>query len=467
MVIDVDVYQQIRSRFLNGESQRKIAKDLGISRKTVKKYSEGGNFPWEKKTPERTSSVLDDEKIMFIEECLDEDKKEGLKKQTHSAKKIFDRLVVEKGYKGGESTVRRKVRELKEKRHKAFIPLQFEPGEALQVDWGEATIYLTEKREKVHLFCARLCYSCKPIVRAYSHQKEECFLDAYVRIFKLLQGVPARVIFDNAKVAVKEGFGAHARKQESYSKLCAHYGFEAVFCNAASGHEKGLVEGLVGWARRNILVPVPHVDSLEELNEMLEVRCTDYEKRQIKGKPDTVGAMFEIEKAALRPLPTYPFETAKSENARVSACCTVRFETNEYSVPAEYVRRYVGIKAYPETVEIYCDGRLIASHPRLWGKSGRSCRLADYIGLLEQRGRAVLNAVPVKQNLSEEAYEELKANINNPQKVSEILRREASLPPEEKQEQKEELPREDPVKIKKVNLHIYETLMDWAEGNRK
>ncbi len=282
MVIDVDDYKQIRRRFLNGESQRKIARELNISRKTVKRYCEGENVPWARKTPERKSSVLTEEVINFIKECLEEDDKEGLKKQKHTARRIYDRLVLEKNFQGGESTIRQKVKELRENRARGFIPLQFEPGEALQVDWGEATIYLNGKREKVNLFCARLCYSCKPMLRAYSHQNEESFLDAYVRIFNFLQGVPAKVIFDNGNVAVKEGFGAHAKKQEGYAKFCAHYGFEAEFCNVASGHEKGLVEGLVGWARRNILVPVPqpHVESLEELNEMLKVRCTDYEKNR-------------------------------------------------------------------------------------------------------------------------------------------------------------------------------------------
>ncbi len=467
MVVTVDDYKEIRSRYLNGESQRSIAKTLGIARQTVKKYCEGASVPWEKKIHERESTVLTDEIVDFIGTCLREDEKEGLKKQKHTAKRIYDRLVEEKDFKGAESIVRRKVREIRESKAPCFIPLQFEEGEAMQVDWGEALVYKSGERVKVYLFCARRSLSCKPIVIAYSHQNEESFLDAYVRIFTLLEGVPRKIIFDNAKVAVKEGFGSHAKKQEGYSKLCAHYGFQAEFCNPASGHEKGLVEGLVGWARRNILVPVPHVKSLDELNAMLESRCVKYERTQIKGRQDTVGAMFGIEKAALRPLPSYPFETARSQNARVSALSTVRFQTNEYSVPARYVGRQVGIKGYPETVSVYYEGRQIAEHARLWGKNERSCRLADYLELLEERGRAVLNAVPVKQNLSEEAYSELRANITNPEKVREILRREASLPPEEeagKTEKAGTFIRKDPVEIKKVDLGVYDSLIACGEG---
>ncbi len=462
MSITVDMYKEVRGRYLKGESKRKIAKDLGISRNTVKKYCDGANVPWERKKADRKSPVVTDEVIEFINKCFEEDEKENLKKQKHTARRIYERLVAEKGFQGGESTIRHKVSELKGRRVKAFIPLQFEPGEAMQVDWGEAAVYICEVRQKIFLFCARLCFSCKPFVLAFSHQNEESFLEAFVRIFDLLQGVPARIIFDNAKVAVKAGYGKKAEKQDRYSKLCAHYGFDADFCNPASGHEKGLVEGLVGWSRRNILVPVPHVDDLEGLNTLLIARCDDYKQKHILGKEDTVGAMFQKEEEYLRPLPSFHFETANCLNVRVNRFSTVRFQTNEYSVPAKYVGCQVGVKGYSETVEIYCKGKKISEHKRLFGKNKKSCRLLDYIDLLEERGRAVLNALPVKQNVSDEAYEELKANIGDPKKLLAILRREASLPPEPDPEgcsDEQILPDDDPVKIKKVDLKAYDTLI--------
>ena len=107
VVISVNDYKQIRQRYLNGESQRSIAKSMGISRNTVKKYCEGENVPWERKTPEREASVLTEDVLDFITSCLEEDEAEGLKKQRHTARRIFDRLVEEKGFEGGESTIRR------------------------------------------------------------------------------------------------------------------------------------------------------------------------------------------------------------------------------------------------------------------------------------------------------------------------------------------------------------------------
>jgi len=235
VVITLQDYKEIRQRYMLGESQRNIAKALQISRNTVAKYCEGATVPWERKTPERKATVLDKEVVAFIQKCLKEDEVERIRKQRHTAKRIYDRLVAERGFIGGESTVRAKVRELKDVLPKAFVPLVFSPGEALQVDWGEAIAYINGVKQKVNLFCARLCSSCAPVVVACRRQNEESFQEAFVRTFEQIGGVPEKVIFDNGRVAVKDGFGAHARKQAGYTQLSAHYGFDALFCNRAEG----------------------------------------------------------------------------------------------------------------------------------------------------------------------------------------------------------------------------------------
>ena len=449
-------YNEIRTRYLAGESQRHIAKTLGISRNTVAKYCEGAAVPWERKTPERVSTVLTDETVAFIQACLDEDKEEGLKKQCHTAKRIYDRLVEETGFTGGESTVRAKVHELKQLMPAAFLPLQFDPGEALQIDWGEAFVYIQGEKEKINLFCARLCYSCRPVVLAYHRQNEESFLDAFVRTFRILNGTPVKVIFDNGKVAVKDGFGSHARKQDGYSELSAHYGFEALFCNPAEGHEKGLVEGLVGWARRNLLVPVPRVGSLSELNGLLLKRCERYETHRIKGKPDTVGVMYQLEKDSLRPLPLYQFETAKCTSVRVNAFSTVRYRTNNYSVPVSYVGKTVGLKAYPERIEVFFDGRKIAEHDRCFGQHQSSYCLEHYMPLLEYRSRAFYNAAPVRQNIPPEVLARWKEDHTDHRTIIAFLREQYQQEPE---------PIKDPVLITPVDLRQYDALKEVAHAN--
>ena len=421
MVITVKDYQQIRQMFLCGISQRQIARQLHISRNTVAKYCEGCAVPWERKVPERKTPVITDEVVEFIQACLDADEHENLKNQSHTAKRIYDRVVVEKQFTGGESTVRRKVREMKGSRPKVFILLEFSPGEAMQVDWGEAKVYLRSKRITVQLFCARLCSSCAPIVFAYRRQNEESFLEAFVRTFRFFGGVPKKVVFDNAKVAVKDGFGAHAQKQAGYTALSAHYGFDALFCNPAEGHEKGLVEGLVGWARRNILVPVSKINSLGELNSMLEQRCLEYRSHNITGKRASVGEMFENERVYLRKLPGYEFETAKCSSVRVSSFSTARFDTNDYSVPVSYCGSNVSVKGYAEEIDIYCKGQLIASHERCFQRHTPIYKLKHFLPILEYRQRAVFNAAPVRQNLPPEFLDWLKSHAADHKELMQLL----------------------------------------------
>ena len=194
-------------------SYRQIAAMFHISRNTVKKYWDGDSVLWEQKDHSREASVLTEVVLTFVRHCLDEDAQCKSRKQHHTAKRIYDRLVSECGFPGGETTVRRLVKELREKSQEAFVPLAFPAGDALQIDWGEAAVYLDGAKATVNLFCARLCYSGAPMVLAYRRQNEESFLDALVQVFQYFGGVPKRVIFDNGKVAVKDGFGAHARKQ--------------------------------------------------------------------------------------------------------------------------------------------------------------------------------------------------------------------------------------------------------------
>ena len=178
MVITVEIYKQIRKMRLNGMSQRQIAATLHISRNTVKKYWDGDSVPWERKNYSRDASVLTEDVVAFVRQCLDEDNQCRSRKQHHTAKRIYDRLVTECGFTGGETTVRRLVKELREKSQEAFVPLAFPAGDALQIDWGEATVYLDGAKTIVNLFCARLCYSGAPVVLAYRRQNEESFLDA-------------------------------------------------------------------------------------------------------------------------------------------------------------------------------------------------------------------------------------------------------------------------------------------------
>ncbi len=349
----MDVYKEIRRLRLEGEtSQRTVAKRLGISRNTVKKYWDGETVAWERKPYTREPVVMTEEIVQFITECLDEDDREGIRKQRHTARRIYNRLVEEHGFAGSESSVRNLVHGMKAARKttRAFIPLRFEPGKAAQIDWGEATVYINGEKQKINLFCARLCHSCAPYVIAYKRQNQESFLDALIHTFQYYDGVPGRLIFDNARVAVKSGFGAHAAAQDGYAKLAAHYGFKPIFCNPASGNEKGLVENLVGYIRRNVCVPLPRVNDLEELNGKLLSDCVKYLNHQVEGRPTKAGPMLEEDRQCLQPMPRYTPDVAKKVYPTVGRYSTVLFETNQYSVPCRYCGKNATVKAYPNHI---------------------------------------------------------------------------------------------------------------------
>ena len=399
MVTEVETYQEIRRLQLEGVvSQRAVARRLGISRNTVAKYWEGDTVPWDKKPYERGASVITPEVIKFINTCLDEDVEEGVKKQKHTARKIYNRLVEETDFKGGESSVRRAVHEIRSEREaqQVFVPLSFMPGDSMQIDWGEAKVYMDGKRITVNLFCARLCYSCAPFVIAYRRQNLESFLDALIRTFRFFGGVPKRVIFDNARVAVKSGFGAHAACQDDYAQLAAHYGFKPVFCNPSSGNEKGLVENLVGYIRRNVCVPLPRVKDLAELNAALLQHCLKYQGHKVESKPEKVGEMLKDDRKKLQKMPKYVPDTSKKAFPDVNRYCTVTFDKNKYSVPCKYRGKSTTVKGYPNHVEVWVDGKMIAKHERLFGTQGESLDIRHYLPILAQRGRAIRYAKPVQ-----------------------------------------------------------------------
>lgn len=406
MIIEVDTYSAIRLRYIKGESIRSISQSLGISRQTVKKYCEGNTHPDVRKTYKRMPVVITSDVESFILSCFKEDESENIKKQKHTAKRIYDRLVNEHNFMGSYSAVRDTVRRLKAEHAvplQSDVPLAYDPGEALQIDWGEATVYLDGQKTKVNLFCARLCNSCDIFVQAYRTQNQETFLEAHQRAFDFFAGVSKRIIFDNAKVAVKEGFGLHAKPQDKYLSFSAHYAFTLDFCNPAKGNEKGLVESLVGYSRRNFLVPVPRVDDMKSLNQHLWKSCLDYRaNHKVAGRSQSVSELYAIEKEYLNTIPRFKFDTSKTIIAKVDDFSTVRYEKNNYSVPTRYLRKEVTVKGYADDVCIFCENTLIVTYQRSYGSGNTEYRLEHYIDLLERKSRAVFNAKPVRENVTKE-----------------------------------------------------------------
>ena len=414
----MDQYQDIRHMHLvEGLSQRAIARQLGISRNTVRRYCMGEHVPWERKPSARQASVMTPEVIEFIKSCLEENANNP-KGQKHTAERIYTRLCHEKAFTGGASTVRRAVQELRNKMPEVYVPLAFDPGEAIQVDWGKAIIILNGVKTEAHLFCMRLCHSIAPFVVAYPTEREESFLEAHVKGFEFFGGVSRDLIYDNLKTAVKEGWGKNAREQHKFAAFRAHHAYRALFCNPGEGHEKGLVENLVGYSRRNFMVPVPQVSSFEELNQILRQRCLNYiEHHQVRGKDMSVKGAFSLDQQALLPLPLKRYDTCKIAEGRVGYFSTVRFETNSYSVPVRWAGKRVSVKASGLEIRIYYRGEELARHHRCYQKHKTLYCLEHYLPLIEQRPRSVFHAKPVKAaNLPEEIYSYV-GQLPNPDKA--------------------------------------------------
>ncbi|WP_460642222.1 IS21 family transposase, partial [Lacrimispora brassicae] len=285
----------------------------------------------------------------------------------------------------------------------ADMPLEYEPGDAVQIDWGEATVYIDGKKCKVQFFCGRLCYSCDIFVQVFHSQNLESFLEAQQLMFDHFRGIPKRLIFDNAKVAVKEGFGLHAKATDGYRSFAAHYAFKTDFCNIACGNEKGLVENLVGYARRNFMVPVPRVASLEELNKKLMADCLNYRNNhKVESHSLTVRESYNEEWYSLSAIPSYRFDTSRTATPGVGDYSTVRFDKNNYSVPVRYLRKIIVAKGYATKVCFFYDNEIIATYDRIYGSGKTAYRLEHYIDLLERKPRSVFQAKPVKANVTKE-----------------------------------------------------------------
>ena len=201
----------------------------------------------------------------------------------------------------------------------SMVPLSYNPG--------EVTVYELGKKTKLYIFCGRLCYISDIFVQAFRSGNEESFLEAQQSMFDFFNGIPKCVIFDNAKIAVKEGFGIYAKPQARYLYFSAHYAFGLDFCNPAKGNEKGMVENLVSYARRNFCVPVPRINCIEDFNQKLWNNCLKYrESHKVESRQQQVFAQYPQELNHLRAIPLYRYDASKTAIVRVDDYSTVKFE---------------------------------------------------------------------------------------------------------------------------------------------
>src|SRR3974390_815636 len=391
---DVDLYARVRRAVLvEGKSRRLVAREFGLARKTIRKMLEYSLPPgYRRQAPIRRPKLGPWQGV--IDAILADDKQRP-REQRPRAKRILERLRAEHSYTGGYTIVKDYVRESKVSGQEMFVPLTHAPGEA-QGDFGEAEVAMAGGEQTAHYQAFDLPHSDDCFVQAFPAETTEAFLEGHVRAFAYWGSVPTRILYDNTRLAVARILGDGERKKtRAFSELQSHYLFADKFGRPGKGNDKGKIENLVGYARRNFMVPIPHAASWEELNARLEADCRRRREQRLRGHTETIGERFERDRPSMLPLPPAPYEACEKVAARVSSLSLVRYRTNDYSVPTEYGHRDVLVKGYVHEVVIVCGSQVIARHRRSYQREDMVFDPLHYLALLEQKVRALDQAAPL------------------------------------------------------------------------
>jgi len=396
-MLTVTEYEKIRYAFeVEGKSRRQIGRELKHSYWTIRKALESAEpLPYRLNKP-KAAPKLDPFKERITELLAGESALP--KKQRYTSRRIYD-LLVEDGYEGSEGYLRHYIGRVRNgnRRPPIFIPLSYEPGEAAQVDWGEADVMMGGEQVTVQLFVMRLMYSRRTFVMAFPGQKWECFAAGHVAAFDFFGGVPKTVVYDNLKTAVAQLTGRERTLQPKFIGLRSHYLFESRFCTPGAGHEKGGVEHGVKFVRKRYLVPLPQVADFAELNAFLQAKCEAEDGRTVARQTATIGEMFGEERVQLRALPAVPFDCATSREATLTRYGQVVCETNRYSVPADKATKTLTLKLYPFRIDIISNNAVIAAHERCYGREQDIIEPTHYLSLLVERPGAFDHAQPIQQ----------------------------------------------------------------------
>ena len=382
-----------REHSIKGKSIRQVARELKHSRRTIRKAIMDAGIPaYTRKKP--VSKPVLGPHIPIIKQWLEEDRSRPVK-QRHTAKRIYDRLRDEHGFTGSERAVRREVSILREKIPDSHVPQTYEPAEGATFDFGEAEVVVDGCKTRVHLAGMRLDYSSKFFVCALPTERREALFESHIGGFTYLEGIPRRIRYDNMKVAVQKILkGRNREEQSSWVAFRSHFLFEADYCNPGKGQEKGSIENLVRYVRRNFLVPLPDVKDFFQLNAYL-LECCEKDARRRKRFGKTVHELWLEEKELLRSLPEKIPEACVPVFAKVNRRQVVRFCSNWYSVPPEYVGKIVTIKAFVFKLKIAYHDKMIAIHERSYVRDEEVLDPFHYLPVLLRKPGAFERATPI------------------------------------------------------------------------
>jgi len=376
-------------------SARAAARRFGISRESVKKMLSFSVPPgYRRSAPVRRPKL--DGFTEIIDQWLRDDLVQRAK-QRHTAKRVFERLRDEHGFTGGYTIVKDYIREHRRRGREMFVPLHHPPGHA-QADFGEASVVIGGVERTAHFFAFDLPHSDASFVRAYPAATAEAWVDGHVHAFAFFGRVPQSVLYDNDRCLVARILRDGTRKRATlFSGFLSHYLIHDRYGRPGKGNDKGAVEGLVGWARRTFMVPLPRFASWEDFNVWLEAQCRKRQAEILRGHAETIGARLARDLEAMAELPATPFDACDQATGRVSSQALVRYKTNDYSVPVAYGHRDVWIRSYVGEVVIGCGGEIVARHPRCYDREDMIFDPVHYLPLLEKKIGALDQAAPLAE----------------------------------------------------------------------
>ena len=386
----MDLYAAVRrSVYVEGLSERAAARRFGLARETVRKMLRYRRPPgYRRAQPVRRPKL--DAFTGIIDQILREDQCRP-KKQRHTAKRIGERLRAEYGFTGGDTIVKAYVRAQRLGGQEMFVPLAHPPGDA-QADFGEALVVIAGVECKAHDLVVDLPHSDDGFVQAFPAETTEAFCDGHNAAFGHFGGVPRRIVYDNTKLAVARILGDGTRQRtQVFCELQSHYLFADRFGRPGKGNDKGKVEGLVGYVRRNFFVPIPRCASWDALNADLAHKCGERRGRRLRRHTETIGERFARDREALLPLPPVPYDACDTRTTRVTSLSLVRYRRNDYSVPTAYGHREVLVKGYVDEVVIVCgsDGDRPPSSQRRAGSVDLRARGTTWPCWSARRGRSI------------------------------------------------------------------------------
>ena len=387
-------------------SERAASRYFGISRDSVKKIMSFSVPPGYRRTAPIKRPKLDGF-TEIIDAWLAEDQGRN-RKQRHTAKRVLERLREEHSFTGGYTIVKDYMREHERRGREMFVPLAHQPGHA-QADFGEAMVVIGGVEQKAHFFAFDLPHSDACYIRAYPAATSEAWVDGHVHAFAFFGRVPVSVLYDNDKCLVACILPDGTRKRTRlFSGFLSHYLIRDRYGRPGKGNDKGGVEGLVGYARRNFMVPVPRFPSWEAFNSWLEEQCRKRQADILRGHDETIDQRLVRDLDAMAELPAASFDACDQATGRVSSQALVRYKTNDYSVPVAYGHREVWIRGYVDRVVVGCGGEIIACHPRSYEREEMVFDPVHYLSLLEKKINALDQAAPLANWQLPEAFHTLR-----------------------------------------------------------